>query len=65
VWGDVFDLEAHDVTTAKRAVDREVEQGQVTFPVGNLKSRSDGPDVFRLERRLGTRELALIPQFMR
>ena len=51
VWGNVCHPEANHVAAAQLAVDRKIEQCQISSPSGDLKSRSDGPDVLRLERR--------------
>jgi hypothetical protein len=34
--GDILNLQAHDVATAKLAVDREIEQSQVPSSAGDL-----------------------------
>lgn len=36
VRGDILDLQAHDITTAKLAVDREIEQSQIPGSAGGL-----------------------------
>ena len=48
---DITDSQGNQITTAKLAVNGQVEQGQVArFPM-DLKPDSDGPDFFGLQRR--------------
>jgi hypothetical protein len=61
VRGDIIDVQAHSVTAPKLAIDRDIEKHQVPRSAGDLKSRPDGPDVFRLERRFGSSELPFVP----
>jgi hypothetical protein len=56
---NIFDHNADEVTAAQLAIDRKIEQRQVSYPPSDLKSRSDSPDVLRLERRLCSSELSL------
>jgi hypothetical protein len=53
VRSDILDLDAHDIAAAQHAVDREIEQCQVSHPSGDLQSRSDRPNVFALDPQLG------------
>lgn len=46
---NVPDLQANEVSAAKLAVDAQVEEGQLTHPVFDLKSNSECPDVLELE----------------
>ena len=57
----VLGLQADDVAAAQLAVDRKIEQRQVASSAGDLKSRPDSPNVFWLERRLGSGELPFVP----
>src|SRR5208282_49916 len=41
VWGNILDLESHDIATAQLAVDGEVEQRQVALAVCHLKLGAD------------------------
>ena len=61
VRGDILDLQAHEITTAKLAVDGKIEQSQIPGSAGDLQSRPDGPDVFWLEWRFRSSELPFVP----
>jgi hypothetical protein len=45
VWGDVIDSYGHDVTAAKLAVDREIEQGEIARSPFELQLRPNRPDM--------------------
>jgi hypothetical protein len=57
----VVDLQADEIATSELAVDREVEQGKISFPAPQLKPNPNGPDIFRLERALLADQAALVP----
>jgi hypothetical protein len=57
----VVDLQADEIATSELAVDREVEQGKISFPTLQLKPNPNGPDIFRLERALLADQAALVP----
>src|ERR1700737_2198677 len=57
----VVDLQADEIATSELAVDREVEQGKISFPALQLKPNPNGPDIFRLERALLADQAALVP----
>ena len=42
---DIVDLQLHEITTSKFAVDRQVEHGEVAGSVLQLKPDPDGPDI--------------------
>jgi hypothetical protein len=42
----VVDLQTDDIATSELAVDREVEQGKISFPALQLKPNPNGPDIF-------------------
>src|SRR6516165_3360298 len=54
--------QAYQVAPPKFAVDREVEQGEISEAFQQLEPRSDRPNMFRAKRRLGPGELALVPR---
>jgi hypothetical protein len=57
----VVDLQADEIATSELAVDREVEQGKISFPALQLKPNPNGPDIFRIERALLADQAALVP----
>src|SRR5439155_19740413 len=57
----VVDLQADEIAASELAVDREVEQSEISFPALQLKPNADGPDIFRLERALLPDQAALVP----
>jgi len=62
MWSNVFDFEADDIAATKLAVDRKVEQRQVSCSISDLKARADGPDVLWLERRLCAGQPTFVPK---
>ena len=58
---DVADLEGNEVTSAKLAVDAQVEKREVAYSILHLKTNSKCPDVLELERGLLADDLALVP----
>jgi len=64
---DILDPDGNDVAATKLAVDCQIEHGEVTNSAFDLELRSNGPDVFRAQRRLYPGQLALVPgqPFMR
>jgi hypothetical protein len=57
----VVDLQADEIAASELAVDREVEQSEISFPALQLKPNANGPDIFRLERALLADQAALVP----
>jgi hypothetical protein len=57
----VVDLQADEIATSELAVDREVEQGKISFAALQLKPNPNGPDIFRLERALLADQATLVP----
>jgi hypothetical protein len=58
---DVLDFQAHDIATAKLAVDGEIEQSEVADLVLHLQSGADRPDVLGLQGRFRANKLTFIP----
>jgi hypothetical protein len=58
VGRDIGDLDRHHIAATQLTVDRQVEQGEVARFAGELKVRSDGPDMLGLKRRFRPDELA-------
>jgi len=56
--GDILDPDSDNVTAAKLAVDRQVEQREVASAAFDLELRSDRPDLFWSQRWLCPRQLA-------
>jgi hypothetical protein len=48
----VVELQTDEIASSELAVDRKVEQGEISFPTVQLKPNSNGPDLFRLQRAL-------------
>ncbi len=48
VRSDILELEAHHVASPELAVDRQIEEGQVSYPAGQLQPCPYGPDMSRL-----------------
>jgi hypothetical protein len=61
MWCDVLDLETHYVAATQLAIDRKIEERQVSRAPRELQSSSNRPDVLRLERWFRSDELALVP----
>ncbi len=51
---ELADAQPDEVTTAQLAINSEIEQGQVADPALALEVEANGPDLFRLEGRLGS-----------
>ena len=60
--GDITNPKVDQVATAQLAVNRQIEQGEVANSMSILKMDANRPDVFGLQRRLLTNELALVPR---
>jgi hypothetical protein len=58
---DVFHLQAHEIASPELTVDCQIEESQVPLSFGKLQARADCPNVFRLQGRLLTRQLTLVP----
>jgi hypothetical protein len=61
--GHVLYPKLHQVAGAEFAVDREIEQGEFSRALGQLKTYPDGPDLLEAQRRLLSYELAFVPGF--
>ena len=46
---NVVDLQADEIAASELAVDRKIEQGEISFPALQLKPNPNGPDIFRLQ----------------
>lgn len=57
-------FERNQVSSAKLAVDAEVEECELTDPTFHLKTYSQGPDVLHLEGSLLPDDLILVPRLM-
>ena len=45
----VVDLQADEIAASELAVDRKIEQGEISFPALQLKPNPNGPDISRLQ----------------
>ena len=61
--GHVLYPKLHQIAGAELAVDREIEQGEFSHALGQLKTYPDRLDLLEAERRLLSYELALVPGF--
>lgn len=59
----IDDFHLHQVTTAKLAVDRNVEQLEVALVLGQFKSHPDRPNMLRFQRSLLTDDASLVPSW--
>jgi hypothetical protein len=57
----VSHLQADEIAASQLAVDRKVEQGEIWFPILQLKPDPNGPDIFRFERALLADQSTLVP----
>jgi len=57
----VIDPEADEIAASQLAVDSKVEHRQIAFAVPDLKSDTNGPDLFRPKGALLANETALVP----
>src|ERR1051326_2741397 len=57
----VIDPQGHQIAAAQFAVDREVEQREITLPTLQLKPGPDCPDILRLERALLADQATFVP----
>jgi hypothetical protein len=60
---DVSDLQFYQVAAPQLAVDGEIEKRQLSYLLGNLKTHSDCPDVFRRKRSLLADDPSLVPSW--
>src|ERR1700704_4758901 len=60
--GDILDPDGDDITTAKLAVDRQIEHGEVASAAFDLEFRPDRPDVFGSQRWFCPGQLSLVPR---
>src|SRR5207244_1399361 len=58
---DIVDLQPHEVTASKLAIDGEIEQGKVARPAFQLKPDPDRPNVLGFQRALLSGETAFVP----
>jgi len=58
----VSDAEVHKIATSQLAIDREVEQRKVAYPVLVSELGADSPDIFRLQRRFGADHESRVPR---
>jgi hypothetical protein len=58
----VIDPKAHEIAAAQLAVDGGVEHRQIAFAALNLKSDTNGPDLFRPKGTLLANETAFVPR---
>ena len=57
----VVHLQADEIAASELAVARKVEQGEISFPILQLKPDPNGPDIFWFERALLADQSALVP----
>jgi hypothetical protein len=57
----VVNAKPDQIASAQLAVDCEIEQREFSAPMIELKSNSDSPDLFQLQRRLLAEQLAFVP----
>jgi hypothetical protein len=60
---DIAHAQLHQSTSAKLAVDRQVEQSKIPTSTRNLQTHADRPNFLELERRLLPDELSFVPGF--
>jgi hypothetical protein len=60
-YGDVIDSNADEIAAAKLAVDGKVEHRQIAFGLLDLKSDTNGPDLFWSQRPLLSNKTGLVP----
>ena len=58
---DIFDPQAHEITSAQLAVDRQIEEGQVPNSPVELQAGPDGPKMLWLKRWLRADQLNSVP----
>ena len=61
----VIDPKADEIATAQLAVDGEVEHRQIAFAALDLKSDTNGPDLFRPNGTLLANQTAFVPRSAR
>lgn len=62
IEGHVVDPKSDEVTGSQFAVEGQVEQGQIPNPMSDLEPDPNGPNLFCLERRLRSDQLASVPR---
>ena len=60
--GQIAHSQGDEITTSELAVDRTVEERQIAHATGVHQSLADRPDVFGLQRRLGSDDPVRIPR---
>jgi hypothetical protein len=58
---DIADAQRDQVAATQLAVDREVEEREVTEPLRQLQANPDRPDLADLQRRLRAGQFAPVP----
>ena len=61
---DIADSQSHEIARPELAVDREIEERELTRVLLQLKSDSDRPDLALLERCFLAHQFALVPRDM-
>jgi hypothetical protein len=59
--GYVIDSKTHEIAAAQLAIDGEVEHRQIAFAAPDLKSDTNGPDLFRPKGTLLANETSFVP----
>jgi hypothetical protein len=62
IEGYIIDPERNQITGSQLAVERQIEQGQITNPLCDLEPDPNGPDLPSLERRFRSNQLASVPR---
>ena len=57
---DIVDSQPHQVASPEFAVDGQVEQGEITNPIGDLQTNSNGPDFLEFKWRFRADEFAFV-----
>ena len=61
IWSNFLCSQPDDITAAQLAVDRQVEQREITGLVGQLQPGSNGPDMFGLQGWFLASQPSLVP----
>ena len=59
---NVPDLQGNEVASTQLAVNTQVKQRELAYPVLHLEADAERPDVLELERSLLPDDLALVPR---
>jgi hypothetical protein len=60
----VADPQLDEVAAAQLAIDREVEEGEVSRPSLTLQMKADRPNLLGLQSQLGAYEMVFIPSLV-